>query len=116
MYSQTVKEHFANPRNIGELEHPDVVGNAENEADGDRVQLHLSIRNNRIEDVRIKVMGCVAAIAAASCFSEMIRGKTIDEALNISKEQLTDALGGLPGNKVHCSLTCIDALNNAFSR
>ncbi|MBN2104535.1 iron-sulfur cluster assembly scaffold protein [bacterium] len=115
MYSQTVKDHFTNPRNVGEIEHPDAVGTAKNEADGDQVQLHLSIRSHKIQDVRIKVMGCVAAIAATSCFSEMIRGKSINNAMTISKEKLVEALGGLPENKVRCSLTCIDALKNAFS-
>lgn len=115
MYSSIVKDHFANPRNIGELEKPDATGSAVNASDGDRVQLHLAIRNQRIREVRIRVMGCVAAIASASCFSEMIREKTIEAALRISKDELATALGGLPENKMRCSLTCIDALKNALS-
>jgi len=114
MYSQKVKEHFANPRNVGELENPDAIGEAKNEADGDKVRLYLSIQNHIITHVRMKVMGCVAAIAATSCYSEMIKGKTVQEALEISKEQLASALDGLPENKVQCSLTCIDALHDAL--
>ncbi|MBN1779723.1 iron-sulfur cluster assembly scaffold protein [bacterium] len=114
MYSQTVKDHFANPRNVGELENPDRIGTAKNQADGDRVQLHLSVRDRVIVDIRMKVMGCVAAIAATSCYSELIKGQTVENALAISKETLVQALGGLPENKIRCSLTCIDALKNAF--
>jgi nitrogen fixation NifU-like protein len=114
VYNDVVKDHFANPRNVGELERPDAVGTAKNPSDGDRVQLHLRIRGARIEDVRIKVMGCVAAIAAASFFSEMIKGKTVDEALSVSKEDLSERMGGLPAHKVRCSMTCVDALGNAL--
>ena len=88
MYSQTVRQHFANPLNVGELEHPDAVGTAKNEADGDKVQLHLKIDNDVITDVKMKVMGCVAAIASTSMFTEMIKGKSLDEALGISRESL----------------------------
>lgn len=115
MYSNQVKNHFSNPRNVGELDFPDAVGRAKNEADGDQVLLHLQISDNLITDVRMKVMGCVAAIAATSQYSEMIKGLSIDDALSINKEQLTNALEGLPPNKVRCSLTCIDALHEAIN-
>jgi len=115
MYSQTVRDHFARPRNVGELQHPDAVGRANNDADGDLVQLHLQIENGKITEVKMKVMGCVAAIAATSRFTEMIKNGTVTDALGITKETLTDALGGLPESKVRCSLTCIDALKNALS-
>ena len=114
MYSNQVKDHFSNPRNVGEFDSPDAVGQAKNEADGDQVLLHLQISDNLITDVRMKVMGCVAAIAATSQYSEMIKGLSIDEAMSIDKTQLTDALEGLPPNKVRCSLTCIDALHEAI--
>lgn len=114
MYSQTVKDHFANPRNVGEMEKPDRTGEAKNEADGDRVQLHLAVIDGRIVDVKMKVMGCVAAIASTSLFTEMIKGLTVKKALAVTKDALSEALGGLPDNKKRCSLTCIDALHDAL--
>jgi nitrogen fixation NifU-like protein len=113
MYSHIVKDHFARPRNVGELKHPDCVGIAKNDADGDQVQLHLKIKNDIIVDVKMKVMGCVAAIASTSLLTEIVRGKRIQEAVTITKEELVEKLGGLPENKVYCSLTCIDALKKA---
>lgn len=114
MYSQTVREHFANPRNVGEIESPDAVGTAKNIADGDQVQLHFKVENGVVIDIKMKVMGCVAAIASTSLLTEMVKGKSVDDALKISKEALTENLGGLPENKVKCSLTCIDALQEAL--
>ena len=114
MYSNTVKDHFVNPRNVGELENPDAVGSAKNEVDGDQVQLHFQIDEGKITDIKMKVMGCVAAIASTSLLTEMVKGKTVTEAKAISKEELTKALDGLPERKVHCSLTCIDALQQAL--
>ena len=116
MYSDIVKDHFTKPRNVGELENPDAVGTAMNEADGDQVQLHFQIENDRITDVKMKVMGRVAAIASTSMLTEMVKNKSLDEALSISKEQLTEALGGLPEQKIRCSLTCIDALKEALGK
>jgi len=116
MYSPLVRDHFRDPRNVGELDRPDACGEAQNAGDGDRVQLHLRIRDGRIADVRMKVMGCVAAIASASFFTEWIRGKTLEEARAITKEDLADRMGGLPEQKVRCSLTCIDAFHDAVSR
>lgn len=114
MYNDIVKDHFARPRNIGELEKPDVIGRAKNEVDGDQVQLHFQIEDNTIVDIKMKVMGCVAAIASTSLFTELIKGKKIEEAIQITKEELNKKLGSLPENKVRCSLTCIDAFQAAF--
>jgi nitrogen fixation NifU-like protein len=114
VYSQTVKEHFTNPRNVGELEKPDGVGKAMNEADGDQVQLHLQIENDTITDVKMLVMGCVAAIASTSMLTEMIKDRKTGAALAITKQELADALGGLPEHKMRCSLTCLDALHEAL--
>ncbi|MCD6116579.1 iron-sulfur cluster assembly scaffold protein [bacterium] len=114
MYSDIVRDHFANPRNIGEIASPDAAGSAKNEADGDKVELQLKIKNNIISDVKVKVMGCVAAIASSSMLTEMIKGMKVDEARNFSREKLVTALGGLPEHKIRCSLTCIDALQNAL--
>ena len=115
MYTETVKDHFANPRNIGTLKNPDAVGVAKNEVDGDKVQIHLKIEQSRIMEIKIKVMGCVAAIAAASMYSEMIKNQTIEDAQKISRENLSEQLGGLPEHKIHCSLTCIDAFHQAVA-
>ena len=116
MYSDIVKDHFTKPRNVGEMDNPDAVGTAKNEVDGDQVLLHFRIEDDRITDVKMKVMGCVAAIASTSMLTEMVRDKTVDKALSITKEQLTEAMGGLPERKVHCSLTCIDAMHEAIGR
>lgn len=109
-----MRDHFVRPRNVGVLENPDRVGTAKNEADGDQVQLHFRLNDKTIVDVKMKVMGCVAAIAATSMFTELIKGKTIDEAQTIDKETLAEELGGLPAQKIRCSLTCLDAFRNAF--
>jgi NifU-like protein involved in Fe-S cluster formation len=114
MYSNTVKDHFANPRNVGEIDNPDAEGSAKNEVDGDQVQLHLKIEEGTITDAKMKVMGCVAAIASTSLLTDMVKGKSVDEARAISREELTEKLGGLPERKIHCSLTCIDALQQAL--
>jgi len=116
MYSDIVKDHFSQPRNIGELAAPDAIGLAQNKADGDQVQLHIQIEDGIITDVKMKVMGCVAAIAATSLYTEMIKDKTIQDALEVSKETLTGALGGLPDQKIKCSLTCIDAFHSAIKK
>jgi len=116
VYSDVVRDHFVHPRNVGELEEPDGVGTAKNEVDGDQVQLHLRIKEGKIVDVKMKVMGCVAAIASTSLLTELVKGKTVEEASVISKEELTDRLGGLPEQKKRCSLTCIDALRQAVGR
>ena len=94
---------------------PDAIGLAKNDVDGDQVQLHIKIENNLIVDVKMKVMGCVAAIAATSLYTEMLKNKSIQEALLISKEMLSDELGGLPDQKIKCSLTCIDAFHSAVN-
>jgi len=114
MYSDIVKKHFTQPQNVGEIENPNAVGTAKNEVDGDQVQLHLKIEDEKIVDVKMKVMGCVAAIASTSMLTEIIKEKSIDEAESITKEMLTKSLGGLPENKIRCSLTCIDALQEAL--
>ncbi len=114
MYNSIVRDHFSNPRNVGEIDNPDRTGYAKNSADGDIVQLHLKIENNRIKDIRMKVMGCVAAIASTSLLTEWVKGMSIEKARSITREQLNDKLGGLPEQKIRCSLTCIDALQDAL--
>jgi nitrogen fixation NifU-like protein len=116
VYSQTVLDHFLNPRNVGELPNPDAIGKAKNQVDGDQVQLHLRLSNGVISEIRMKVMGCVAAIAATSCLTELIQGKSVQEAKSLTRENLIQALDGLPENKIRCSLTCIEALKQALSK
>jgi NifU-like protein involved in Fe-S cluster formation len=114
LYSDTVKDHFAKPRNVGEFADPDATGSAKNAVDGDQVQLQLRIKNGVIIDAKMKVMGCVAAIASSSMLTETVKGKTVGEALSFSKDSLVERLGGLPEHKIRCSLTCMDALKIAL--
>lgn len=114
MYNNIVKEHFLHPRNVGEFKNPDCVGTAKNNVDGDHVQMHLKLEDQTIKDVRMKVMGCVAAIASTSLLTEKIKNRTIHEALLITKEDLVEQLHGLPEGKIQCSLTCLEALQNAL--
>ncbi len=114
MYSDIVKDHFTKPRNVGEMDHPDAAGAAKNEADGDHVQLHFQIEDGNIKDVKMKVMGCVAAIASTSMLTTMIMGMSVDKALAVTRQNLAAQLGGLPEQKIHCSLTCLDALEQAL--
>lgn len=107
-------DHFLHPRNVGDIAGADAVGTAKNEADGDQVQLHLKLDKDRIIDARMRVMGCVAAIASTSLLTELIQNKTRAEALAITKQELVESLGGLPEQKIKCSLTCLDALHQAL--
>ncbi|MFO7952668.1 MAG: Fe-S cluster assembly scaffold protein NifU [Bacillota bacterium] len=113
-YSEKVMEHFTNPRNIGEIEDPDGVGEVGNPVCGDMMKFTIKVKDNRIEDVKYFTFGCGAAIAVSSMVSEMAKGKTIDEALNISNKEVAEALGGLPSNKMHCSNLGADALQKAI--
>ncbi len=114
MYSEKVMEHFTNPRNIGEIEDPDGIGEVGNPVCGDMMKFTIKVKDGRIEDVKYFTFGCGAAIAVSSIVSEMAEGKTIEEALNISNKDVAEALGGLPGNKMHCSNLGADALHEAI--
>lgn len=116
MYSETVMEHFANPRNVGELENPDGVGQVGNPTCGDMMVFHIRVNPETkvIEDVRYKTFGCGAAIAVSSMVSEMAKGKTLDEALRITNALVAEQLGGLPPQKMHCSNLGADALHAAI--
>jgi len=113
-YNETVMDHFMNPRNMGEMENPDAVGEAGNPVCGDVMKIFLKIENDRIIDVKFKTFGCGAAIASSSMATELIKGKTIEEALKITNEKVTEALGGLPEAKLHCSLLAEEALKVAI--
>lgn len=114
MYSEKVMDHFQNPRNVGELENPDAVGEVGNPSCGDIIQLFLKIDDEVITDIKFKTFGCGAAVATSSLTTELVKGKTIEEALQISKKDIAEKLGGLPPNKMHCSNLATDALKDAI--
>jgi nitrogen fixation NifU-like protein len=114
MYSEKVMEHFANPRNVGEIADPDGVGEVGNPVCGDMMTFYVKVKDRRLEDVKFKTFGCGAAIAVSSMVSEMAKGKTVEEALNISNKNVASELGGLPKHKLHCSNLGADALHKAI--
>ncbi len=114
MYSQKVMDHFSNPRNVGEIPDADGVGMEGNPTCGDAMQIFIKVENDTIVDAKFKTFGCGAAIAVSSMVTEMVKGKTIDEALNISKEAVAAELDGLPPQKLHCSNLGADALRKAI--
>jgi nitrogen fixation NifU-like protein len=114
MYSKKVMEHFTNPRNVGEIPDADGVGTEGNPVCGDVMQIFIKVKNNKIVDAKFKTFGCGAAIAVSSMVTEMVKGKTLDEALKISKETVAEALDGLPPQKMHCSNLGADALHKAI--
>lgn len=114
MYSDKVMEHFNNPRNAGELENPDGVGEVGNPTCGDIMRIAIKVTDNIITDIRFKTFGCGAAIATSSMVTEMAKGKTLEEARIISNKNVAEALDGLPPNKMHCSNLAADALRKAI--
>lgn len=114
MYSEKVMDHFTNPRNVGEIENPSGVGEVGNAACGDIMRIYLVIEDNIIKDAKFKTFGCGAAIATSSMVTEMVKGKTIEEALEITNKAVAEALDGLPPIKMHCSNLAADALHAAI--
>ncbi len=114
MYNDKVIEHFNNPRNVGELADADGVGETGSFKCGDTMKLYIKVKNDQIEDVRFLTYGCGAAIASSSMLTEMVKGKTLDEAMQISNQDVADELGGLPPLKLHCSNLAADALHEAI--
>jgi nitrogen fixation protein NifU and related proteins len=112
-YNPIVLEHLANPRNKGEMERPDGVGEARNPVCGDMMRLFIKVKDNRITDARFLTFGCGAAIASSSMTTELIKGKTIEQALMISNQMVSEALGGLPPTKIHCSVLAEKAIKAA---
>ena len=112
-YNPIVMEHFIHPRNMGEIKDPDGIGEATNPVCGDTMRLFIKVEGNRINEAKFLTFGCSAAIASSSITTEMINGKTIEEALAISNEMVTDALGGLPPTKIHCSILAEKAIKAA---
>jgi nitrogen fixation NifU-like protein len=113
-YSEKVMEHFMNPRNVGEIKDADGIGEVGNPVCGDMMTFYIKVENDVIVDVKFKTFGCGAAIAVSSIVSEMAKGKTIEEALKITREQVAEELGSLPPNKMHCSNLGTDALHKAI--
>ena len=113
LYTETVMDHFMHPRNVGEIENPDGVGQVGNAKCGDIMKMYLKIKNNIIEDVKFETFGCGSAIASSSMATELIKGKTIEEALAVTNKQVVDALGGLPSYKLHCSVLAEESIKAA---
>lgn len=115
MYTEKVMEHFTNPRNVGEIDNADGVGEVGNMKCGDIMRIYISVNDQDIiEDVKFRTFGCGAAIATSSVVTEMVKGKTLDEALQITNKKVAEELGGLPENKMHCSNLAADALHKAI--
>ncbi|MDD6884095.1 MAG: Fe-S cluster assembly scaffold protein NifU [Eubacteriales bacterium] len=114
MYTEQVMDHFMNPRNVGEIENADGIGKVGNAKCGDIMQISIKVENDVITDVKFKTFGCGAAIATSSAATEMVLGKTIDEALKITNKMVVDKLGGLPPVKLHCSVLAEEALHAAI--
>ena len=114
MYSEKVMDHFANPRNVGEIADADGVGTVGNPKCGDIMRMFLKVENGVITDVKFKTFGCGAAIATSSMATEMVKGKTLDEALQLTNKAVTEALDGLPPVKMHCSMLAEEAIHAAI--
>lgn len=115
MYSEKVLDHFTNPRNVGEIEDADGVGEVGNAKCGDIMKIFLKIDDDIITDIRFKTFGCGAAIATSSMATEMIKGKSVDEALTLTNKAVVEALDGLPSQKVHCSVLAEEAVKSAIA-
>ena len=113
LYSYKVMDHFKNPRNVGEIPDADGIGEVGNAKCGDIMKMYLKIKDNVIEDVKFETFGCGSAIASSSMATEMIKGKTIEEALAVSNKEVVEALDGLPAHKLHCSVLAEEAIKTA---
>ena len=114
MYNEKVMEVFKNPKNVGEIENPDGIGTVGNATCGDIMQITLKIENDIIVDAKFKTFGCAAAIATSSTATEMVKGMTIDEALKVTNKIVIEKLGGLPAQKIHCSVLAEEAIKKAI--
>lgn len=115
MCTEKVMDHFANPRNVGEMLDADGIGETGNPVCGDIMRVYIKVKDNIIEDIKFKTFGCGAAIATSSMVTEMAKGKSLEEALELSNRQVAEALGGLPPIKMHCSNLAADALHAAVN-
>lgn len=115
MYSEKVMDHFSNPRNVGEIENANAVGEVGNAKCGDIMKIYMDIQDNIVRDIKFKTFGCGAAIATSSMATEMVKGKTVDEALALTNKAVMTALDGLPPEKIHCSVLAEEAIHAAIS-
>jgi len=114
MYNEKVMEAFKNPKNVGEIENPSGIGTVGNASCGDIMQISLKIENNIIVDAKFKTFGCAAAIATSSTATDMIIGMTVEEALKVTNKKVVECLGGLPSQKIHCSVLAEEAIKKAI--
>ena len=114
LYTETVMDHFKNPRNVGSMENADGIGEVGNAKCGDIMKIYLKIENDVITDVKFETFGCGSAIASSSVATEMIKGKSISDALSLTNREVVDALGGLPAHKLHCSVLAEEAIKSAI--
>lgn len=114
MYNEKVMDAFQNPKNVGEIENADGVGTVGNASCGDIMQISLKIENNVIVDAKFKTFGCAAAIATSSTATEMIKGMTVEQALEVTNKKVIECLGGLPAQKIHCSVLAEEAIKKAI--
>jgi len=114
MYTEKVMEHFKNPRNVGEIPDADGVGTVGNPVCGDLMTIYVKVKGNRLTDIKFKTFGCGSAIATSSMITELAKGKTLEEAMKITRANVADSLGGLPPVKMHCSNLAADALHAAI--
>lgn len=114
MYSEKVIDHFTNPRNVGEIEEANGVGQVGNAKCGDIMRISLVVEGDIIKDIKFKTFGCGAAVATSSMVTEMVKGKTLEEALKVTNSTVAEALGGLPEAKLHCSNLAADAVHDAI--
>ncbi|MFH1175296.1 MAG: iron-sulfur cluster assembly scaffold protein [bacterium] len=113
MYSEKVLEHFRNPRNQGKIDNPDGVGYVGNEICGDTMKVYIKVEDDIVKDIKFETLGCAAAIASSSAFTEIVKNKTIEDALKITQNDVVKELGGLPEQKIHCSLLAQEAFEEA---
>jgi len=114
LYSEKVMDHFRNPRNVGEMENADGIGEVGNAKCGDIMRMYIKVDNDIITDVKFMTFGCGSAIATSSIATEMIKGKHVGEALDVTNQAVVDALGGLPAHKIHCSVLAEEAIKAAI--
>jgi nitrogen fixation NifU-like protein len=114
MYSKKVIQHFKHPKNMGKIKDPDGIGQVGNPACGDQLRLYIKVKNNRINQIKFETLGCAVAIAVSSVITEMVKNKTLKEALKITEQDIAKELGGLPNFKMHCSNLAARALREAI--
>ncbi len=115
-YTQKVIDHFKNPHNQGEIKNADAVGQAGNPVCGDVMKIYLKVEDNKIKDVKFETLGCAAAIAVSSALTDLVKNKTLEEALAVTKDKIVEDLGGLPPVKIHCSMLGVEALHEAIKK